>query len=1021
MPTSTPRPTLPTSAPRRPSYLEPSGQEAGPAFGAALCGLPEPLGATLDPRAGATNFAIFSSSAWDVRLCLFTEADLAAGRATWEVPLDPVANRTGDVWHIALPGLDPSLLYGYRVLGPSQARQPEAYGQAYDASRVVLDPYARVIFTGRQRFGEMGPELAYGSPGVLGLARTWPQAAAALPQPAAAFDWEGDRPLCLPMEDLVVYEMHVRGFTAGAASGVGAPGTYAGLVERLDYLAALGVNAIELMPVHEFNELEYYQARLIPGTTAHRYNFWGYSTVGFFAPMARYSAAAAAGGSGTDVLNEFKQLVKECHRRGIEVILDVVFNHTAEGNEMGPTLSFRRVPAASARSRRSLFEAPCAAPRPRARPVGTLAPPRLTPPRLPPAHPSPPNRGLDNRVYYMLAPEGQYYNYSGCGNTVNCNQPVVARFVVDCLRYWVEEMHVDGFRFDLGSILTRAHSAWHKTEQFPADEPAGGPGAAASPAAAPPRRADGDGPTGGVEWVAAAPKSEGAVVGADGAMTDGAGVPTGTPLSDPPLVEMISEDPVLARTKLIAEAWDVDGLNQVGAFPHYGGRWSEWNGHFRDTVRQFVKGTDGNWAGAFASALCGSPSIYVGEPGEHDWWGQHGGRRWKGGRGPTASVNLVTAHDGFTLADLVSYNEKHNEANGEDNRDGESHNLSWNCGEEGPTANPAVASLRQRQMRNMLAALLLANGVPMIYMGDEYGHSSKGGNNNTYCHDSTVNYLDWAAADADADGLRRFTTHMIGLRRAHRELRRGAYVGEGDVAWHGLAPGQPDWGPDARFLALTVHKRGAAGGGLYVAFNAGHQPQLVELPRWEGRAWVPVVDTGKVAPHDVLVADDVLPEAEAATARAAMAMWTQAHAYPMLPWSCVVLESVPAAAAPGPRRAGGAAAAGAPPQAAPPAAGAAGPAAAAPLSAAPAAGGADAAVGTVVDLASSAKSLAAKIKAKAAKSTGARAAQPAAPAAGAAAPEAQAEADEEYEAALRENARLREMLRSKGGGSGSAA
>ena len=363
-------------------------------------------------------------------------------------------------------------------------------------------------------------------------------------------------------------------------------GTFAGAIEKLDYLASIGVNAVELLPVHEFNELEYYAP--IPGSSppAYRVNYWGYSTVNYFSPMARFTAAAAAGGGGAAVMDEVKLFVREAHARGIEVILDVVFNHTAEGDERGPTLSFR---------------------------------------------------GLDNRTYYMLAPAGQYYNYSGCGNTLNCNHPTVRAMVVQCLRTWVLDYHVDGFRFDLASILTRAHSAWHAEEVAP----------------------DGAGTE---------PHSRGAVVSDEGYMSDGAGVPTGTPLSDPPLVADIAADPVLRGTKLIAEAWDCDGLNQVGAFPHYGGRWAEWNGMFRDAVRAFVKGADGPWAAAFASALCGSPNVYASPAGEGDWWGAHGGARWRATRGPAASVNFVTAHDGFTLADLVAYNDKQNDANGEDNR-----------------------------------------------------------------------------------------------------------------------------------------------------------------------------------------------------------------------------------------------------------------------------------------------------------------------------------------------------------------
>ena len=801
------------------------------------------------------NFAVTSAGATGITLCLFTRADLEAGRTTHEVALDPTVNRTGDVWHVLLPGLSDlaSLLYGYRARGAHQddvaedmagwesvggedgdrdpARNPAA-GQRFDGSAVLVDPYARAV-VGRPAYGVLGPDLPYGSPGTLGLARTWPQAAGALPHPdVAAYDWEGDTPLNLPAADLVIYEMHVRGFTADPSSGLDPArrGTYAGLTDKLDYLAGLGVNAIELLPVHEFNELEY--ATLPAGhegpapPPGARFNYWGYSTVNFFSPMARYAAASAASSSSSSspasaaVINEFRDMVKACHARGIEVILDVVFNHTAEGNEQGPAVSFR---------------------------------------------------GLDNRTYYMLAPAGQYYNYSGCGNTLNCNHPTVRALILDALRYWVSEMHVDGFRFDLASILTRAHSAWAPSDLLP-DGRRG-----------PPLSGDGSSIT----------SASGAVLTPGGGMSDGAGVPTGTPLPDPPLIAAIAEDPVLRHTKMIAEAWDCDGLNQVGAFPHYGGRFAEWNGHFRDTVRQFVKGTEGPWAPAFAAALCGSPSIYAAPAGEGDWWGSGPGSRWRGGRGPTASINFVTAHDGFTLADLVAYNEKRNEANGEGGADGEAHNLSWNCGEEGPTADGGVARLRSRQVRNMAAALLLAQGVPMLHMGDEYGHT-KGGNNNTYCHDGPLNWFDWAAAASDTGGTLRFTRALLRLRRAHPELRREAYIQDGEVEWHGAALGEPDWSDGSRLVALSL--RGRDGGGLYLAWSAAHTPTMVALPDWGGREWRPVIDTGKPAPFDALVVDGALSAEGVAGAIAQAAGWTREGAYPLLPWACVVLESVPAGA-----------------------------------------------------------------------------------------------------------------------------
>lgn len=527
------------------------------------------------------------------------------------------------------------------------------------------------------------------------MSRTWSLSASCVPTADRYFNWEGDQPLKLPLKDLVIYEMHVRGFTKHKSSRVSAPGnktvlssldlssflgTYRGLVEKLEYLKDLGINCIELMPIHEFNELEYYQ--LIPGTKdSYRHNFWGYSTVNFFSPMSRYSAAIENGGMGSELIAEFKTLVRECHKRGMEVLMDVVYNHTAEGNHQGPSLSFR---------------------------------------------------GVDNRVYYMLAPGGEYYNYSGCGNTFNCNHPVVRRFILESLRYWVQEMHVDGFRFDLASILTRAHSVWHAGEMA-------------------------------VDGTRLAVHGDGVVDGR-GHMESGAGEPTGTPFSDPALIAMISEDPILRNTKMIAEAWDCDGLNQVGGFPHYDGRWAEWNGTFRDVVRNFIKGTDGTWAGDFAAVICGSPNLYNNkEEDSTNWWKNHGGKRWAGGRGPMHSINFVTAHDGFSLADLVSFNEKHNEANGEDNNDGETHNFSWNSGAEGATAHSAIKRLRRRQIRNYLCALLLSHGVPMLLMGDEYGHS-KGGNNNTYCHDDELNWFNWERAkQRDAD-LVRFVRHLTRFR-----------------------------------------------------------------------------------------------------------------------------------------------------------------------------------------------------------------------------------------------------------------
>jgi len=491
-------------------------------------------------------------------------------------------------------------------------------------------------------------------------------------------------------------------------------------------------------------------------------NFWGYSTINFFSPMARYSSGGTRN-YGCDAINEFKLFVREAHKRGIEVIMDVVFNHTAEGNEKGPILSFR---------------------------------------------------GIDNSTYYMLAPKGEFYNYSGCGNTFNCNHPVVREFIVDCLRYWVTEMHVDGFRFDLASIMTRACSLWDPVNVY------GGP-------------------------------------------MEGNMITTGTPLSTPPLVDMISNDPILGGVKLIAEAWDAGGLYQVGQFPHWN-IWSEWNGKYRDTVRQFIKGTDG-FAGAFAECLCGSPQLYQ-----------------AGGRKPWHSVNFVCAHDGFTLADLVTYNNKYNLSNGEDNRDGENHNLSWNCGEEGEFASLSVRRLRKRQMRNFFVCLMVSQGVPMFYMGDEYGHT-KGGNNNTYCHDHYVNYFRWDKKEEQSSDLYRFCRLMTKFRRECESLGLEDFPTSEQLHWHGHHPGKPDWSEGSRFVAFSM--KDETKGEIYVAFNTSHLPVVVGLPPRPGFRWEPVVDTGKAAPYDFLTDD--LPD-RALTVNQ-FSHFLNSNLYPMLSYSSIIL------------------------------------------------------------------------------------------------------------------------------------
>ncbi len=658
-------------------------------------GRPYPFGSSIVP--GGVNFAVFSRHATDCRLVLYRRGE---AEPMVEIPfLD--AFRIGNVWAMVVFGLDiEELEYGYRMDGP---HRPHA-GHRFDATRVLLDPYARAI-SGRQRWAEAHePANARPFRGRILL---------------DDFDWQDDRQLEIPAEDLVIYEMHVRGFTRHPSSGVKFPGTFAAIREKIPHLLELGVNAVELMPIQEFDELE--NDFTNPYTGQKLRNYWGYSTVGFFAPKAGY---AATGRLGMEA-DELKALVKLLHRHGIEIILDVVFNHTAEGNEKGPTISFR---------------------------------------------------GLDNRVYYMLRPDGSYQNFSGTGNTLNCNNPVVRNLVLDALRYWVSEYHIDGFRFDLASILGRDAE--------------------------------------------------------------------GHPLANPPLLESLAHDPVLGKTKLIAEAWDAGGLYQVGSFPAYG-RWAEWNGRYRDTLRRFLKGDPGQ-VQEMAQMLKGSPNMYL-------------------ERGPTASINFVTCHDGFTLNDLVSYAEKHNLANGEQGRDGANDNYSWNWGHEGPTNNPDIARLRQRLIRNAVAMLMVSQGVPMLMMGDEMAHT-KHGNNNTYAQDNELNWLNWDALPRQAD-LVRFVRHCVAFRHAHPVLRRRYHLherdlvdsGYADISWHGTREFQPDWSYDSRALAFMLCGLHAAllpgrtaDDYIFVALNMHWEAHTFELPRLQDRRrWYVFADTYQQPPHDI--------------------------------------------------------------------------------------------------------------------------------------------------------------------------
>ncbi len=647
-------------------------------------GTPLPLGASALPH--GVNFAVYSRHGTRCILVLF---EPGAQEPFAEIPF-PEAFRVGDVHAMMVFHLDPEEFdYGFRVEGPAAPRE----GHRFDREHVLLDPTARAVVW-RPTWGRQNGHLERPR------GRLIPE----------DFDWEDDRPLGLPLEDLIIYEMHVRGFTHHPSSGVRFPGTYAGLRAKIPYLVELGINCVELLPVFEFDENEV--DRVNPENGERLVNYWGYSTLGFYAPKAGY---AATGPSHLQP-DEFKALVKELHSHGIEVILDVVFNHTSEGNEQGPTLSFR---------------------------------------------------GLDNATYYMLTPEGHYYNFSGCGNTLNCNHPVVRDYILNCLRYWVFEYHIDGFRFDLASILGRA---------------------------------------------------------ADG-----------TPLANPPLLESLALDPVLGRTKLIAEAWDAGGLYQVGHFPAYG-RWAEWNGKYRDCARKFLKGDMGQ-VGEMVQRFSGSPDLYA-----------H--------RGPSTSINFITCHDGFTLADLVSYNHKHNQANGEDNRDGANDNQSWNGGVEGPTDDPAILALRLRQMKNALAMLFLSQGVPMLLMGDEVGRTQQG-NNNTYCQDNELNWLNWDLKEQNHE-LFRFCQALIAFRKAHPVLRHPHFAGAdvGDVlefTWHGTKPWQADWSGASRVIAFMVRLQGGHPNDLvYAAFNMYWETLHFEPPAVaDGRRWHVFANTGVAYPHDV--------------------------------------------------------------------------------------------------------------------------------------------------------------------------
>jgi isoamylase len=656
---------------------------------AANIGRSYPLGATSLPD--GVNFSVFSRDASAIELLLFD--DKGSSKPAQIVPIGAPANRTYYYWHAFVPGLKPGQLYAYRAYGPYDP----AKGLRFDPSKVLLDPYGRGVVVpdnySREDARAAGDNTATAMKSVV--------------VDPCTYDWEGDTVLCRPSSQTIIYEMHVRGFTRHPSSGVAqnTRGTYAGLIEKIPYLRQLGITAVELLPVFQFDAQDAPPGRL---------NYWGYAPISFFAPHQGYSSHRDPLGP----VNEFRDMVKALHRAGIEVILDVVFNHTTEGDDRGPNLSFR---------------------------------------------------GLDNGTYYMLERDrSRYANYSGTGNTLNANHPIVRRMIVDSLRYWVNAMHVDGFRFDLASILERDRS--------------------------------------------------------------------GNLLPDPPVLWDIESDPALAGTKLIAEVWDPSGLYQVGSF--IGDSWKEWNGRFRDDVRSFFRADAGS-AALLADRLLGSPNIY--------------GHKERAAEG---SVNFVTSHDGFTLNDLVSYNEKHNELNGEENRDGTDDNRSWNSGVEGPTDDPAIENLRNRQVKNFLTVTMLSLGLPMILMGDEVRRTQRG-NNNAYCLDDETTWFDWTLVTKHAD-VHRFVT-LLNTRRRLRDLQPHAQceslnqlLREANIAWHGATLNRPDWNFDSHSVAFSAetHKEDPM---LYFAFNAYWEPIDFRLPPVgsERDPWCRWIDTSLESPLDI--------------------------------------------------------------------------------------------------------------------------------------------------------------------------
>ena len=678
-----------------------NGFVASPEESDIQAGYPLPIGGTHQQGDGV-NFVLFSRHATRVRLEFYKDPDDSS--PTRIIDLDPICHRTGDVWHIWVRGIGVGQLYGYRIEGPYR---PED-GHRFNPHKLLLDPYARAIagvkdwdFSAARGY-DSSSSLTDASFSTVDDAGTTPKCIYTRDH----FDWEMDSPPKHSASDTIIYETHVRGFTIHTSSKAERPGTFAGVIEKIPYLQDLGVTAIELMPVLEFNENE--SQLLNPITGEKLKNYWGYNPVAYFAPKQSYSFD----GSQWRQTAEFREMVKAFHRAGIEVILDIVLNHTAENNELGPTICLR---------------------------------------------------GIENSIFYMLQEnQRRYYkDFTGVGNTLNANHPVVREFVTSVLRYWVMNMHVDGFRFDLASVLGRdVH---------------------------------------------------------------------GNILREAPLLEGIAEDPILRDVKIIAEAWDAGGAYQVGDFSST--RWTEWNGRFRDDVRRFWAGEAG-MIGSFARRICGSSDLYQ-----------------SSGKGPASSLNFVTCHDGFTLNDLVSYTQKHNDENGEFGHDGTDANYSDNCGVEGPSKDPAVEGMRNRLIKNFLLTLFISRGVPMLLGGDEFRRTQRG-NNNAYCQDNEVSWFDWSLLEKHKE-IHRFARGMIAFRRAHPVLRRETFYTDAEIKWFAPNSATPDWADQWQqsFACLIL---GQTEPDLFLLFNAGMSAIDFFIPALPaGKIWRLAVDTSRTAPDDL--------------------------------------------------------------------------------------------------------------------------------------------------------------------------